>query len=1400
VLVLDAQAVVRYVNPQAATWCDVAAEALVGQPLAEAPLLPALAAALWPLPPEAAAPREVWLPTTQQWLSLRTAPAPAGQRWVFLENATASHQAEAARQRSSQLLLDMEAVAHTGSYEADLASGSFYFSDGMYRLFGEVPQAFVPTLALIDARSHPADVATVRQVLDEAVRTRQPYTYRRRIRRADGAWRTLEAHGEVRTDAAGRAVQLRGLVQDVTERVRAEEALHESRVLLRATIDSSLDMVQVFEAVRDEQGAVVDFAWVLNNTAAERQYGDVIGQRLCQLNPGVVDAGIFDTFRQVLKTGVPDQREHHYVHEQVDGWFYQSTVKLGDGVATTTQDITARKKAEQEVLRLKDELAQNVQDRYYSLFATMAEGVSILEMVYDERGQPVNMRWVEVNPAFERITGLTNVAGRLTSDFVPSEPYWLNAYDSVVKTGQSLRYENYHAGINQWHRTHTSRIGGPESHIVANVFEDITEDKRQEAQLRAAAKAQTFRLQLADALGSLTDPVAIQETVTRLARQHFAADRCYYCEIEGGQAIIRRDAAGEGLPSVVGTYPLADFTLLQAVMEAGRPFRVHDVRQDESVDDTLRQLCVQRQVISHLDVPVLKNGQPAGVLCLVQSTPREWSEAETALATEVAQRTWAAMERARAEQALAASEQRLRALITNLPGAAAFVVGPDLRYQLAGGEALDASGLHPTDLVGHTVAEAMPPALVPQHEAYYRQVLAGQGFALEHMAHGRTFISRGVPLPDAAGQPEAVLVVSYDITARKQAEEALLVSETKYRTLFETMDQGFGIGQVLPANEATGTPMDWQWLEVNPQFERLTGLPRTAVLSQTTRQLLPGLEEIWYERYAQAAAGETVNFESYSPVLERWFDVYAFGLGPAGSRRVAVLFSNTSEQKQVEAALREAEARYREQLEKQVAGRTRELRESRDLLHAIAEALTFSVCAFKAVRDERGRLVDLEYSFVNSAAERAAAGHSLVGQRYSAVPLGVESEDFLPSYRRVIETGEQDDRELTYHDKALTGWFRSTATKLGDGVLIIREDITPRKRAEQERLKNLRLLEQAEAVAGLGSWDYSLATNTMRLSDGMYHLANLPLGQPVSPEVYLQLVVDDDRPRAQQLVRQLTTGQSVEETLRLRVGEQVKTVRLKAVVLRDEAGQPARVLGVDLDISELQRLEADNLRLRLGQQQALFEAVQAAQEAERKRMAETLHNGVGQILYAAKLRLDRLHASALGPDPVLLAVRQEAGQLLSEAIRQTRTLSHELVSLVLEEFGLAAALQDISTQMSSPQLLLRSHVDLDEAAAPLTPSLQLALYRMAQELAQNVVKHAHGATLASLELETMPGWVLLRIQDNGPGFAANPVTKPGLGLRSIRDRVALLAGELALGSLPTGGAYVRIRIPLPPAP
>lgn len=119
------------------------------------------------------------------------------------------------------------------------------------------------------------------------------------------------------------------------------------------------------------------------------------------------------------------------------------------------------------------------------------------------------------------------------------------------------------------------------------------------------------------------------------------------------------------------------------------------------------------------------------------------------------------------------SEQQARTLINALPGSAAFVVDRELRYTLAGGEALQIAGVRPEDFVGKKLTEALDADLISTYEPHFRGALSGLPFTHEHDRDGRSYISRGVPLRTEEGEVYAAVVVSHDITERKTAEEAL---------------------------------------------------------------------------------------------------------------------------------------------------------------------------------------------------------------------------------------------------------------------------------------------------------------------------------------------------------------------------------------------------------------------------------------------------------------------------------------------------------------------------------------------------------------------------------------------------------------------------------------------------
>jgi PAS domain S-box-containing protein len=142
----------------------------------------------------------------------------------------------------------------------------------------------------------------------------------------------------------------------------------------------------------------------------------------------------------------------------------------------------------------------------------------------------------------------------------------------------------------------------------------------------------------------------------------------------------------------------------------------------------------------------------------------------------------------------------------------------------------------------------------------------------------------------------------WSIIEQTRAIDALRASEERYRTLFESIDQGFCICQML--FDENGTPSDYRFLEINPAFAQMTGLQQAT--GKTARELVPNLEDFWVQTYGQVAlTGESIRFENQAKTMNRWFDVSAFPFGEVQERKFALLFTNITTRKQAAADLKE---------------------------------------------------------------------------------------------------------------------------------------------------------------------------------------------------------------------------------------------------------------------------------------------------------------------------------------------------------------------------------------------------------------------------------------------------------------------------------------------------------------
>jgi two-component system sensor histidine kinase UhpB len=193
------------------------------------------------------------------------------------------------------------------------------------------------------------------------------------------------------------------------------------------------------------------------------------------------------------------------------------------------------------------------------------------------------------------------------------------------------------------------------------------------------------------------------------------------------------------------------------------------------------------------------------------------------------------------------------------------------------------------------------------------------------------------------------------------------------------------------------------------------------------------------------------------------------------------------------------------------------------------------------------------------------------------------------------------------------------------------------------------------------------------------------------------------------------------------------------------------------------------------------------QEAERKRVAQELHDEVGQALTAVMLQLSRLAKRAPAELEDDLRDTQETTRASLDDVRR---IARQLRPEALDDLGLVPAVFALATTFAE-RTGLPVHRHLDEDLPRLSAEAELALFRVAQESLTNAARHS-GTSYVELWLESSQNDVVLRVRDHGRGFDG---ARSGSGIRGMRERALLIGGDLTIASAAGGGAEVRLRIP-----
>jgi PAS domain S-box-containing protein len=243
-------------------------------------------------------------------------------------------------------------------------------------------------------------------------------------------------------------------------------------------------------------------------------------------------------------------------------------------------------------------------------------------------------------------------------------------------------------------------------------------------------------------------------------------------------------------------------------------------------------------------------------------------------------------------------------------------------------------------------------------------------------------------------------------------------------------------------------------------------------------------------------------------------------------------------------------------------------------------------------------------------------------------------------------------------------------------------------------------------------------------------------------------------------------------------------------------GQPGTLLILN-DITYRKHAEAQMIenqkRLRV-----LASQLSLAEEKERRRIATSLHDGIGQTLALCKIRLGAAMASS-GQAPENAQAMLEVQKTIDDAIRQTRTLTVELSPPVLYEMGLEAALEWLAEQMEQ-QSGTPIHFRRDAQPKPLDDTERVVLFQAARELVVNAIKHARARQIR-IATQRVGAKIHLTVEDNGVGFAAaqpggEPRGRSGFGLFYIRERLTFLGGMIVIDSRPGHGTRVTLVAPL----
>jgi PAS domain S-box-containing protein len=646
----------------------------------------------------------------------------------------------------------------------------------------------------------------------------------------------------------------------------------------------------------------------------------------------------------------------------------------------------------------------------------------------------------------------------------------------------------------------------------------------------------------------------------------------------------------------------------------------------------------------------------------------------------------------------------------------------------------------------------------------------------------RWFATKGRLIHDARGAPVRVVGIAQDITERKCAEEALRRSEERFRALATASSQalyrmspdwsemcwldsrGFLVGTERP---------DRTWLE---KYIRPDDQPRVTAIIQEAIRTKSIFEMEHRVRRADGSLGWT--FSRAVPLMDAGGEIVEW-FGAA---------SDVTERKQAEEALRESEQRYHRLFEDDLTGNFISTPEGQILLCNPAFAMTFG---FSDVQEAVGTsMLDL---YVDPRERQSMLEKLRQEGKLERLEVWRKRRDGQPIY--IVENliGHFNDRGELDEIKGYV--FDDTERKRAEEAL----------RESEERFRTLAdnmsqfawMTDETGWIFWYNQRWYEYTGTTLEEMQGWGW-------QKVHHPDHVQRVVEKFR-------YHIENGLVWEDTFPLRGKDgEYRWFLSRAIPIRDEQGRIVRWFGTNTDITKRKVAEealreltrtletrvaerTRELEFRARQLQKLALELSQAEDRERRRLAEILHDDLQQQLAAVKFHLGILAGRAKG-DAAMRASTAQLDGMLKDAIETSRSLSHELSPAVMYHGDMGEIFEWLAHQIQTKHGMIVRVEPVGQIEVE-SDALKVFLFKAVQEMLFNAVKHARVGE-AKVRVRRRGRYVSLCISDRGRGFDPQDLKQTaGFGLMSIRERIGLLGGRMRIHSVKGEGSRFIITVP-----